>query len=165
MCREHPGTTIVTDSVTSNGLSDFIAGLGGRHFRFQRGYKNVINKGIALAKEGVDCQLMMETRCSTMSLKSLLFRHKGLRRSAAATLDGMQSNLSTSGAPHSTHVHRLLLPYCSVEIQCVHSVSAHSYVQGRGTEAAGNESGCRSQTPSRQAQGFTRCNPAAATAP
>ena len=60
-CREHPGTTIVTDSVTSNGLSDFIKGLGGRHFRFQRGYKNVINKGIALAKEGVDCQLMMET--------------------------------------------------------------------------------------------------------
>ena len=62
LCRERPGTTIVTDSVTSNGLSDFIAGLGGRHFRFQRGYKNVINKGIALAKEGVDCQLMMETR-------------------------------------------------------------------------------------------------------
>jgi Phosphoglucomutase/phosphomannomutase, alpha/beta/alpha domain III len=64
--REHQGTTIVTDSVTSNGLSDFIAGLGGRHFRFQRGYKNVINKGIALAKEGVDCQLMMETRCAQM---------------------------------------------------------------------------------------------------
>lgn len=48
--------------MTSNGLSDFIKGLGGRHFRFQRGYKNVINKGIALVKEGVDCQLMMETR-------------------------------------------------------------------------------------------------------
>lgn len=31
--REHPGTTIVTDSVTSNGLADFIAGLGGKHIR------------------------------------------------------------------------------------------------------------------------------------
>jgi len=59
--RDYPGTTIVTDSVTSNALTDFIKGLGGRHFRFKRGYKNVINKGIELGKQGVDCQLMMET--------------------------------------------------------------------------------------------------------
>ena len=52
----------MTDSVTSNALTDFIEGLGGRHFRFKRGYKNVINKGIELGKQGVDCQLMMETR-------------------------------------------------------------------------------------------------------
>jgi hypothetical protein len=32
--RDHPGTTIVTDSVTSNGLTDFIASLGGKHFRW-----------------------------------------------------------------------------------------------------------------------------------
>ncbi len=31
--RDHPGTTIVTDSVTSNGLTKFIDGLGGKHFR------------------------------------------------------------------------------------------------------------------------------------
>ena len=62
-CRKYPGTTIVTDSVTSNGLSQYISKLGGRHYRYRRGYKNVINKGIELAKEGVDCQLMMETRC------------------------------------------------------------------------------------------------------
>ena len=31
--REHPGTTIVTDSVTSNGLADFIEQLGGKHLR------------------------------------------------------------------------------------------------------------------------------------
>lgn len=59
--REHPGTTVVTDSVTSNALTDFINGLGGKHFRYMRGYKNVINKGIELGKQGVDCQLMMET--------------------------------------------------------------------------------------------------------
>ena len=61
----------MTDSVTSNGLSDFIAGLGGRHFRYRRGYKNVINKGIELAKEGVDCQLMMETRCVNTSASAI----------------------------------------------------------------------------------------------
>lgn len=53
---------MVTDSVTSNGLSQYISGLGGRHFRFRRGYKNVINKGIDLNEHGTDCQLMMETR-------------------------------------------------------------------------------------------------------
>lgn len=67
MCREYPGSTIVTDSVTSNALTDFITGLGGKHFRYMRGYKNVINKGIELGKEGVDCQLMMETRYGILS--------------------------------------------------------------------------------------------------
>ncbi|GBF99435.1 phosphoglucomutase [Raphidocelis subcapitata] len=59
--RDHPGTTIVTDSVTSNGLTSFIEGLGGQHCRFKRGYRNVINKGIELNEAGVDCELMMET--------------------------------------------------------------------------------------------------------
>lgn len=50
--REHPGSTIVTDSVTSNGLTDFITQLGGQHLRFKRGYKNVIGKGVELNKAG-----------------------------------------------------------------------------------------------------------------
>ena len=29
--------------------------------RYKRGYKNVINKGIELNGDGVDCELMMET--------------------------------------------------------------------------------------------------------
>jgi hypothetical protein len=32
--QEHPGTTIVTDSVTSDGLTTFIEGLGGKHLRW-----------------------------------------------------------------------------------------------------------------------------------
>jgi len=59
--RERPGTTIVTDSVTSDGLSEFIARRGGKHLRYQRGYRNVIGKGVALNAAGVDCALMMET--------------------------------------------------------------------------------------------------------
>lgn len=56
------GGTIVTDSVTSTGLTEFINGyLGGVHLRFKRGYRNVINKQLSLEKEGVSCPLAMET--------------------------------------------------------------------------------------------------------
>ena len=61
-CRKYPGTTIVTDSVTSNGLTEFIDSLGGKHFRYKRGYKNVIGKGVELNEQGVQTELMMETR-------------------------------------------------------------------------------------------------------
>ena len=44
-CRKYPGTTIVTDSVTSNGLAAYIKERGGKHLRYRRGYKNVISKG------------------------------------------------------------------------------------------------------------------------
>lgn len=55
------GGTIVTDSVTSDGLAEFIAENGGVHLRFKRGYRNVINKQIELEKSGVKCPLAMET--------------------------------------------------------------------------------------------------------
>ncbi|CAB1250533.1 phosphomannomutase/phosphoglucomutase [Clostridium sp. MT-14] len=59
--EEHPGTAVVTDSVTSRGLSEFIENLGGIHHRFKRGYRNVINEGIRLNNEGKDCFLAIET--------------------------------------------------------------------------------------------------------
>ncbi len=61
LLREHPGTTIVTDSITSTGLNEFITKNGGTHLRFKRGYKNVINKSIELNKNGIDSQLAIET--------------------------------------------------------------------------------------------------------
>ncbi|CZT55916.1 Phosphomannomutase/phosphoglucomutase [Eubacteriaceae bacterium CHKCI005] len=61
LLSEHPGTTIVTDSVTSSGLASFIQSLGGVHHRFKRGYKNVINEAIRLNGEGIDCQAAIET--------------------------------------------------------------------------------------------------------
>lgn len=48
MLEEEPGGTIVTDSVTSNALSEFIAALGGRHRRYRRGYAHVIGEARAL---------------------------------------------------------------------------------------------------------------------
>ena len=56
-----PGGTIVTDSVTSDGLHAFIAAHGGKHLRFKRGYKNVIDKMIELNAAGERCPLAMET--------------------------------------------------------------------------------------------------------
>ncbi len=59
---EHPNTTVVTDSITSDGLTEYLEKcLGLKHLRFKRGYKNVINKAIELNESGVDCQLAIET--------------------------------------------------------------------------------------------------------
>ena len=56
------GGTVVTDSVTSDGLKEFIqTHLGGVHHRFRRGYKNVINEAIRLNNEGINCPLAIET--------------------------------------------------------------------------------------------------------
>lgn len=56
------GGTIVTDSVTSSGLKDFIENyLGGKHYRYRRGYKNVIDKGIEINNSGEYCPLAIET--------------------------------------------------------------------------------------------------------
>ena len=49
--KEHPQSTIVTDSITSDGLTEFIENLGGKHHRFRRGYKNVINEAMRLNRE------------------------------------------------------------------------------------------------------------------
>jgi len=61
LLREHPGTTIVTDSITSTGLAKFIEEKGGVHHRFKRGYRNVINESIRLNNNGQDSQLAIET--------------------------------------------------------------------------------------------------------
>jgi phosphomannomutase len=60
--KEHPGSTVVTDSITSDGLTTFIEQeLGGRHHRFKRGYKNVINEAIRLNEVGEESWLAIET--------------------------------------------------------------------------------------------------------
>ena len=60
--KEHPGSTIVTDSITSEGLTRFIEeDLRGKHHRFQRGYKNVINESVRLNEEGEESWLAIET--------------------------------------------------------------------------------------------------------
>ena len=61
LINEQAGSTIVTDSITSDGLSDFIEDKGGIHHRFKRGYKNVINEAIRLNNLGQYTPLAIET--------------------------------------------------------------------------------------------------------
>ena len=53
--------TVVTDSITSTQLADFLKEKGFEHLRFRRGYKNVINKGRELNEAGIYCPLAIET--------------------------------------------------------------------------------------------------------
>ncbi|MER0122922.1 phosphomannomutase/phosphoglucomutase [Streptococcus sp. ZJ100] len=59
--QEHPGTSIVTNSPTSEHLKRFIEELGGKQIRYISGYRNVINKAIEINQAGIDCQLAIET--------------------------------------------------------------------------------------------------------
>ena len=61
LLRDQKGQTIVTDSVTSAGLAQFITACGGKHHRFKRGYRNVIDEAIRLNNEGIECPLAIET--------------------------------------------------------------------------------------------------------
>ncbi len=61
LLQEKPGGTVVTDSVTSTGLSAFIAARGGKHLRYRRGYRNVIEEALRLNAAGEHCPLAMET--------------------------------------------------------------------------------------------------------
>ena len=60
LLQEKKGT-IVTDSVTSDGLRKFIHARGGKQLRFKRGYKNVINEAIRLNESGEYAPLAIET--------------------------------------------------------------------------------------------------------
>lgn len=62
LAPESPGSTIITDSVTSDGLHDFLEDhLHLKHLRYMRGYKNVINECIRRNAAGEISPLAIET--------------------------------------------------------------------------------------------------------
>ena len=62
LAPESPGSTIITDSVTSDGLHDFLEDhLHLKHLRYMRGYKNVINECIRRNEAGETSPLAIET--------------------------------------------------------------------------------------------------------
>lgn len=62
LAPQYPGSTIITDSVTSDRLTYFLEKvLGLKHLCYKRGYKNVINKQKELNSQGVVAPLAMET--------------------------------------------------------------------------------------------------------
>ena len=58
-----PGCTFVTDSTTSEGLNKFLEStLGLKHYRYLRGYANVISKAEELTASGeVNAEVAIET--------------------------------------------------------------------------------------------------------
>ena len=62
VAQKMPGSTVVTDSVTSDQLAEFLENrLGLKHHRFKRGYRNVINESVRLNNEGIASGLAIET--------------------------------------------------------------------------------------------------------
>ncbi len=60
--ENNEGAMIVTDSVTSDGLTAFIENkLNARHLCYKRGYRNIIDKQIELNQSGINCPLAIET--------------------------------------------------------------------------------------------------------
>jgi phosphomannomutase len=96
--EEHPGTTIVTDSVTSEGLRIFIEDkLGGRHHRFKRGYKNVINEAVRLNNEGEECHLAIETS-GHGAMKENYFLDDGAYLAARLIIESARLKLENKGS-------------------------------------------------------------------
>ena len=94
--RENPGSTVVTDSVTSAGLPKFIASLGGRHLRYRRGYKNVIEKGVELNAAGEECHLMIETS-GHGALKENYFLDDGAYMAVKLLVEAVRSKICGAG--------------------------------------------------------------------
>lgn len=60
--KGNEGSVIVTDSVTSDGLKEYIEdSLNCKHYRYRRGYKNVIDKAREFTAQEIDCPLAIET--------------------------------------------------------------------------------------------------------
>ena len=104
LLNREPGLTIVTDSVTSSGLSKFIGEWGGEHYRFKRGYRNVINEAKRLNMAGINCPLAIETSGHAalrdndflddgMYLSTLLICQAMLMKREGQTLSGLLEGL------------------------------------------------------------------------
>ncbi|MGB3203249.1 MAG: phosphomannomutase/phosphoglucomutase [Nodosilinea sp.] len=116
--REHPGTTIVTDSTTSDGLTRFIEDdLRGIHHRFKRGYKNVINEAIRLNEVGQPSWLAIEAS-GHGAMKENYFLDDGaylvsklLVELAKARLVGQRLSdlIATLQDPHDSQEYRLTI--------------------------------------------------------
>ena len=74
--KSSPGCTIVTDSTTSEGLGKFLEGnLGLHHFRYLRGYANVIRKAKEITESGVaNAEVAIETSGHCAMNLSLVYK-------------------------------------------------------------------------------------------
>ena len=114
LLNEKPGQTIVTDSVTSSGLAKFIAEWGGTHYRFKRGYRNVIDEAIRLNDEGIECPLAIETS-GHAALKENFFLDDGMYLVTRLICEAM--NRKRDGLTLGSLIDDLAEPLESVEVR------------------------------------------------
>lgn len=107
--------TVVTDSLTSDGLRKFIEEvLGAKQLRYQRGYKNVINKSIELNQKGILSPLAIETS-GHAALKENYFLDDGAYLATKIVIKLAQ--LNRDGKTLETLINGLEEPLESVELR------------------------------------------------
>lgn len=109
-----PGATIVTDSVTSSGLAQFITEWGGVHYRYKRGYRNVIDEAVRLNAAGIDCPLAIETS-GHAALRENHFLDDGMYLVTVLIVEAMR--LKQEGKELSSLLDGLREPVESVELR------------------------------------------------
>lgn len=114
LLEEHPGATFVTDSVTSSGLTQFITEWGGVHYRFKRGYRNVIDEAIRLNEEGIDCPLAIETS-GHAAFRENMFLDDGIYLVTRLICEAL--NRKREGETLSSLIDELQEPVESIEIR------------------------------------------------
>ena len=111
---ESAGGTIVTDSVTSSGLNQFITEWGGTHYRYKRGHRNVIDEAVRLNEEGIDCPLAMETS-GHAAFRENYFIDDGMYLATRIVCEAL--NRKREGLTLSSLIDELHEPVESVEIR------------------------------------------------
>lgn len=91
--KHHPGMIVVTDSVTSDELGEFLEKQGIGQHRFKRGYKNVINEAKRLNEEGKDAQLAIETS-GHAAFKDNYFLDDGAYLASRIVVEAASSSIS-----------------------------------------------------------------------
>ncbi len=114
LLKEEPGQTIVTDSVTSSGLKTFIESLGGIHYRYRRGYRNVIDEAVRLNEQGISCPLAIETS-GHAALRENHFLDDGMYLVTVLIVKAMQ--MKREGKSIGSLISTLKEPVESVEIR------------------------------------------------
>ena len=147
--EEHPGSVIVTDSITSAGLKWFIEKeLGGVHHRFKRGYKNVINESLRLNEEGKDSWLAIETS-GHAALKENYFLDDGAY--LVAKLLVKMARLKREDRTLASLIKQLPVPAESLEFRlpltCEDFISYGNQIISALGEMVGNEAGWSLEEP------------------
>ncbi|XXG50996.1 hypothetical protein AAC387_Pa02g4869 [Persea americana] len=131
--REFPGTTIVTDARTSVALTRFITSKGGHHCLYRVGYRNVIDKGVQLNKDGIETHLMMETT-GHGALKENHFLDDGAYMVVKIIIEMVRMRLAGSEEGIGSLIQELEDPLESIELR-MNVITPPQQAKEKGAEA------------------------------